>query len=250
MSKSKENHYIDRLGRFLYKNMFPLLFVIICAGVIWAAELEGVFLINELLIRANRNFFLVISLIIPCLAGMGMNFAIVVGAIAGQIGLIFIRIWDIAGIGGFSLALVISTPFALIFGWGTGVLLNKTKGLEMITGIILGFFASGLWQMIFILFYRTIIPLMGSGPTISLIPIQYSFDKLIPFQLANINIPLAGFIFAALLCCGITLILKSKLGRDILAVGRDRGLAESTGINVNRTRIIAILISTVIAAWG
>ena len=34
------------------------------------------------------------------------------------------------------------------------------------------------------------------------------------------------------------------------AIGHDREVAMSSGINVDRTRIIAVIISTVLAAWG
>ena len=55
-----------------------------------------------------RNSFLVLSLIIPVIAGMGLNFGIVMGAMAGQIALVAITYWDIQGLGGFLLAAVIS----------------------------------------------------------------------------------------------------------------------------------------------
>jgi len=44
--------------------------------------------------------------------------------------------------------------------------------------------------------------------------------------------------------------LKTKLGQDMRAVGQDMGVAAVSGINVNKTRIIAVCISTVLAAVG
>ncbi len=48
-----------------------------------------------------------------------------------------------------TLAIIISIPFAIITGYLTGKVLNKTKGREMITSMILGFFANGIYQLIF-----------------------------------------------------------------------------------------------------
>lgn len=47
------------------------------------------YLLNEGMTRLGRNAFLILSLLIPVMAGMGMNFGMTLGAMAGQIGLIF-----------------------------------------------------------------------------------------------------------------------------------------------------------------
>ncbi|MBQ2617483.1 MAG: ABC transporter permease, partial [Synergistaceae bacterium] len=43
---------------------------------------------------------------------------------------------------------------------------------------------------------------------------------------------------------------KTKLGQDMRAIGQSQAVADSAGIPVNRTRIIAIVISTVLACYG
>ncbi|NLD95495.1 MAG: ABC transporter permease, partial [Synergistaceae bacterium] len=52
------------------------------------------------------------------------------------------------------------------------------------------------------------------------------------------------------LCVFTVLIMKTKLGQDFRSVGQSQHTAEVSGINVDRTRIIATMISTVLAAWG
>ena len=150
----------DKLSFFqvLTSNLVPLLFLVICLLGVYASKLNITYIINEIVIRLARNLFFVLALIIPVIAGMGLNFAIVIGAMAGQIGLITIKILDIGGFLGIMLAFLISTPFALLFGYGTGLILNKTKGKEMITSLMLGFFANGLYQLFFLTFMGTIIP--------------------------------------------------------------------------------------------
>ena len=54
----------------------------------------------QLMSRLTRNLFIVLALIIPIVAGMGINFAITIGAMAAQIGLLLVISWGVTGIGG------------------------------------------------------------------------------------------------------------------------------------------------------
>ncbi|HBG14682.1 MAG TPA: ABC transporter permease, partial [Synergistaceae bacterium] len=65
---------------YLRKNIVPLFFIVLCVFGGYYSGLSLPFLINEIITRMARNSFLVISLIIPILAGMGLNFGIVLGA--------------------------------------------------------------------------------------------------------------------------------------------------------------------------
>ena len=88
----------------------PLLFAALCLGGILVARITPSFLLSEMLVRVGRNSILVLSLLIPILAGLGLNFGIVIGAMAGQIAAILVVYWGLRGIGGFGLALAIATP--------------------------------------------------------------------------------------------------------------------------------------------
>ena len=100
--------------------------------------------------RISRNAFLVLALIIPVMAGMGLNFSIVLGAMAAQGVVIFVTHWGIGGLPGIVLAMALVTPLAALLGFLTGSLFNRTKGQEMIAGLILGFFAQGIYELIFL----------------------------------------------------------------------------------------------------
>ena len=128
-------------------------------------------LFSDLLVRIFRNSFLVMSLVIPVIAGLGLNFGIVVGAIAGQTALIFLRyqshyIPALGGINGFVLCLLLSLPIAVLFGWLTGLLYNKVRGQEMIAGMIVSYFAAGIYNFIFLFAAGYIIPVDGKNPII------------------------------------------------------------------------------------
>ena len=70
---------------------------------------------------------------------------------------------------------------------------------------------------------------------------QYAFIQSAPL--------VTGLVITAL-CLFIHFLGKTKLGQDFRSVGQNQHIAEISGINVDRTRIIATIFSTVLAAWG
>jgi len=254
----------------------PIFFTILCVASIIVTDLDLNYLIGELVTRLGRNLFLVLSLLIPVTAGLGLNFGIVVGAMAGQISLIIITFMQVKGLFGFILAMAISVPLASLFGWIVGAIYNKAKGREMITGMIMGFFANGLYQLVFLMLIGTLIPvnmeseiaqaiMLGNGRglrnTIDLDRIYYALDNVFA-RMFNWNgiiwtdklgpwrVPLGAFFMIALLCVIVTFLMKTKKGQDFRAIGQDMAIAEVSGIKVDKGRITAVIYSTVLAAWG
>ena len=89
------------------------------------------------------------SLIIPVVTGLGLNFGIVLGAMAAQIALVAVTHWEI-GISGFIVTALLSVPLSIFFGWLTGRILNRAKGNEMITSMMLGFLPMAVSIIVFI----------------------------------------------------------------------------------------------------
>lgn len=234
----------------------PIIFLLLGLVGYFFTGLPFSFLLSEIIIRLSRNLVLVLSLILPVITGMGLNFAIVLGAMAGQIGLIIISNYTIAGGWGLILAFTVSTPIAIVFGYLVGKVLNKAKGREMITSMILGFFANGVYQLVFLVLAGWIIPIknesllltsgIGLKNTIDLAQIRYSLDN----ALAIGECPLATLLVTLVLYLLVGFILKTKIGQDMRAVGQNMHVAEVAGINVDKTRFIAIILSTILAAWG
>lgn len=329
INKKDENQSLSQqIKKALFDNMVTMLFVVLCIAGIVLSKLPIFFIANELLTRLARNSFLVLALIIPVLAGMGLNFAITVGAMAGQAAIIAVTHWGVPGIQGFLLCMVLSVPLAVLFGVLTGKLLNRTKGQEMIASMITGYFANGIYQFIFLFGIGTFIPMtnevlilssgVGIRNTVDLEKnngIKYAIDNLLKlplfkvlvvvgillfvyciYRLAKKNtntikeinkakyvfimvlsivmvvislgfvldigvpkslralkllkIPVATLALVGGLCAFNILIVKTKLGQDFRTVGQDKHIASISGINVNKVRIIAITISTVLAGWG
>lgn len=335
----------------------------------------------EVFTRFGRNTFLVLALIVPVLAGMGLNFGIVVGAMAAQVAIFIVVYNDITGMPGMLLCFAIATPLAILLGALVGMLFNKTKGSEMITGLVLGYFAEGIYQFVFLFAIGMIIPVNPGSPfiidrgygvknTIDLTGrLKYTIDNItmkqaiiflaavyvvvtlftllfkkikglktdikksligmgiaavavgitfVPFidaftsadrlilldavtigcaaavvyvvgrfvfskfikkeqppykklialvivagavyalsywrpveaGMMAVRLPVFSYVLIATICAFNKWLFSTKLGQDMRTVGQDRQVANSAGINVNRTRVIAMCISTVLAAWG
>ena len=245
---------------FLGNNAVPLMFVLICAVCIPISGFSPSYLINEIVTRIGRNTFLILCLLIPIIAGMGLNFGMTLGAMAGEIGLIFVADWQIWGIPGMVLAMIISIPISIGLGVLCGKILNMAKGREMVTSYIISYFINGLYQLVVLYMMGKVIPIKhfsiklprgyGIRNTVSLLNMRQYLDNLLAINIKGVKIPVLTFIIIALLCLFITWFKKTKLGQDMRAVGQDMQVARDAGINVERTRIISIVISTVLAGFG
>ena len=299
----------------LRNNAVTIMFVVLCIVCLRYSGQTVSYVMFELFGRLSRNAFLVLALILPIVAGMGINFAMTIGAMAAQISALWVVEWGIGGLGGFSAAALMTVPIAAFFGFLIGKLQNKMKGQEMIGGLILGYFANGLYQLLFLFIFGNLIPLKAPGlvikgstgvaNTIDLSTdrgFKYALDgiwrlpfgtalyigcgllavgMILLFVLKKINrkklilslvpaaaacllyqipavaqvfsmvkVPMVTFLVVGLLCLFNVGIMRTRLGQQFRAVGQNRTVANASGIHVDRTRLIAVMISTVLAGWG
>ena len=259
MSTKQQNAGKTALN-FLRNNAVPLMFIIICAVCIPISGFSPSYLLNEIITRLGRNAFLILSLLIPIMAGMGLNFGMTLGAMAGEMALIFVSDWQIWVIPGVVLAMIVSIPFSVILGLICGKILNMAKGREMITSYIISFFINGIYQLIVLYLMGSVIPIAhgsiklprgyGIRNTVSLLNMRQCIDNLLAIRIGGVKIPALTLLIIALMCLLIVWFRRTKLGQDMRAVGQDMQVARDAGINVERTRIISIVISTVLAGFG
>ncbi len=241
-------------------NSVPVLFIIICLIMIPLSGFSPSYVLNEVMTRLGRNSFMILSLLIPIMAGMGLNFGMTLGAMAGEIGLILVADWQIWGIPGLILAAIISIPISVLLGLMCGKILNRAKGREMITSYFIAFFMNGVYQLVVLYMMGPIIPIAhnslklprgyGIRNTVSLLPMRQSIDNALAVYVGGVKIPVLTLIIIALACLFILWFRRTKLGQDMRAVGQDMEVARDAGINVERTRIISIIMSTVFAGFG
>ena len=161
----------------------------------------------------------------------------------------------------FVMAIVIATPFAFLFGGGYGWLLNKIKGGEMMIATYVGFSAISFMCMMWLLLPYTsptmVWGMAGKGlrTTISL---EGFYDKVLA-QLSldfnkicgiNLVIPVGTIAFFALLAFGMWAFLHTKTGTAMTAVGSNPVFARASGIDVDRIRLLSVIMSTWLAAVG
>jgi simple sugar transport system permease protein len=144
----------------------------------------------------------------------------------------------------------------------------------MVTGYVLGFFMDGFYQLVVLYLmgqpsiwttripgkWLALIPIhspaitlsrgYGIRNTVKLDAVRQALDRFIPLRIGGITIPVMNYLVIILLCLFIIWFRKTKLGQDMRAVGQDQAVAHAAGIPVNRTRILAIVISTVLAGIG
>ena len=306
-------------GAFLRANAVMVMFLVLCVVCLYFSGCTVPYVMYELFGRLSRNAFIVLALILPIVAGMGINFAVTIGAMAAQIAALWVIEWNVAGrfgsLAAFAAAMVMTVPIAAFFGFLIGKLLNKMKGQEMIGGLILGYFANGLYQLLFLFIFGNLIPLNAPGlvvkgstgvaNTIDLSTergFKYALDDLwrvdfgtglyvfcgvylaivllrllrkqadkkktlrsaaigigacLVYQISAVanlfsmvKVPMVTFALVGVLCLFNDSLMRTQLGQRFRAVGQSRTVANVSGINVDQIRVIAIMISTVLAGWG
>ena len=75
-------------------------------------------------------------------------------------------------------------------------------------------------------------------------------DSYQVLEVGGVKIPVLTLLIIGLACLFIVWFRKTKLGQDMRAVGQDMEVARDAGINVERTRVISMVISTVFAGFG
>ncbi|HNR80233.1 MAG TPA: ABC transporter permease, partial [Mesotoga infera] len=90
----------------------------------------------------------------------------------------------------------------------------------------------------------------GVRNALDLISVRKVLDNMWSINIGNISIPLGVFSIIIGLCVFVYWFTKTKLGQDMRAVGQDMQVAATAGINVDRTRTLSIIISTVLACFG
>ena len=90
----------------------------------------------------------------------------------------------------------------------------------------------------------------GVRNTVSLLNMRQCLDNLLAVRVGGVKVPVLTFLIIGVLCLFIIWFRKTKLGQDMRAGGQDMNVARDAGIKVERTRIISMIMSTVLAGFG
>jgi len=214
--------------------------------------------INDVIVRFGMNGILVLSLVPMVKSGCGLNFGLQLGIIAGLLGAVISIEMETIGFAGFFTAVGIAIFFAVVFGFLYGLLLNKVKGDEMVVATYVGFssvsFMCIMWLMLPFKSPNMIWAYGGSGLRTTINTKGYWFHILTDFFQINIGshivFPTGTILFFVLLTFLVWAFFRTKMGTAMTAVGSNTDYAKSCGINVDKMRVISVILSTVIAAIG
>lgn len=225
-----------------------------------AAPLVGADFVTQLTNTINRfswNAILVLAMVPMIHSGCGLNFGLPLGIISGLLGATLSIEFGFTGGMSFVMAIIIATPFAIIFGSGYGWLLNKIKGGEMMIATYVGFSSVSFMCIMWLLLpYKSptmVWGLSGNGLRTT-ISVEGYYDKVLAnflqINLGKLSIPLGTLLFFTLIAFLMWAFLHTKTGTSMTAVGSNPDFAKAAGVNVDKVRLLSVLLSTWLGAIG
>jgi simple sugar transport system permease protein len=225
-----------------------------------AAPFVGVLVSTSLsntLERFGMNGVLVLAMVPMVQAGCGLNFGLPLGIIAGLLGATLSIELDVRGIAGFAVAIGLAAPIAAVLGYCYGQLLNRVKGSEMMIATYVGFSSVAFMCIAWLLLpYRSPTMIWGYGgsglrTTISVNGYwQHILSGLLAVKMGHLSIPTGTFLFLAAMCFLVWFFMKTKTGTAMTAVGSNPEFAFASGVDVDRMRIVSVVLSTMLGAVG
>ena len=214
--------------------------------------------INDTLIRFGMNGILVLAMVPMVQSGCGLNFGLPLGIIAGLLGATISLEMNATGFIGFLVAIAMATPFAVIFGWGYGQLLNKVKGGEMMIATYVGFssvaFMCIMWLLLPFKNPSMVWGYAGKGLRTTISVQEYwggVLNNFLSIRLTQFfSIPTGTLLFFALMSLLLWAFFRTKTGNAISAVGANPDFARAAGINIDKMRTLSVILSTLLGAIG
>lgn len=242
------------------KNPVPPLFVLLALLGWYYSGMNPSFVAGEVLTRFVRDGILVLALIVPIRAGLGLNFAVTIGAMATQSALLFVLDWQIKGFLGLLLVGVLGCGLAALLGVVIGHVLNRVRGQEMIATIIIGFVGTSLYQLCFLAGYGRWWPANNEEIVLSrgvgvrnMVDLAEYRDILANFgsvRAFGVDIPLGMMAVVGMVALLLYLLDRTRIGARFRAVGASWEHSVLMGLDADRIRIKAMVLSMIIAALG
>ena len=214
-------------------------------------------LLSDTIKRAGMNGILVLAMVPAIQSGTGPNFALPIGIVCGLFGMVCSIEAGVSGYTWLLLAFAIAVPLAVIVGYGYGKLMNAVKGSEMTIATYTGFSVVALMCLAWLMLpFKN--PKMGwfigkgLRETIQLDAVGAAqiLNKILAFNIGDIVIPTGLLLIFALFCVLVWLFFRSKMGIAISAGGIKPKFAQATGLNIDKNRVYANILSTVLGAVG
>ena len=229
--------------------------LLLIIGIMQGFSLGG--MLSETLVRFGRWGLLGLAMVPSIQSGTGPNFALPIGICCGLLAIVCAIEFGLMGISWIVSAVVMAIVFAAILGYFYGRLMNAVKGSEMVIATYTGFSVTFLFCIIWMAapFTNPIMGwMLGDGlrNTLALSEVGGAqiLDNFLKFEFLGITWP-TGMLLVVFGCClFVWLFFRSKAGIAISAAGMNPMFARASGLNVDRSRVYANVISTVLGAVG
>ena len=210
---------------------------------------------GDTLVRFGMNAILVLSLVPMIQSGTGLNFGMPLGVEAGLLGAVISIELQLTGIAGFLGAILFSIPFAILFGWLYGHILNKVKGGEMMIATYIGFSSVAIMCIMWLVLpfkSQDMIWAYGGEGLRTTISVENYWHRVLDkfLHIPSDILPLGEIFCFVVLGAIIWIFFRTKTGYAMKAVGTNDKFAKATGIDIDKIRIKSVMMSTVIAAIG
>lgn len=211
--------------------------------------------LGDTLVRFGMNAILVLSLVPMIQSGTGLNFGMPLGVEAGLLGAVISIELQLIGIAGFLGAILFSIPFAILFGWLYGHILNKVKGGEMMIATYIGFSSVAIMCIMWLVLpfkSQDMIWAYGGEGLRTTISVENYWHRVLDkfLHIPSDILPLGEIFCFIVLGAIIWIFFRTKTGYAMKAVGTNDKFAKATGIDIDKIRIKSVMMSTVIAAIG
>ncbi len=234
--------------------MALLLVIILITGFILGLPVGMV--ITDLIQRVGMYGIIVLAMVPSIQSGTGPNFAVTIGIVLGLLAATTAIDLDLVGITAFVFAILMALPLSVIVGILYGKLLNACKGAEMTIATYTGFSIVQLMCIgwIVIPFSSKVMrwPIgRGLKTTFTLDGLfEKVLDNFLYFEILGVGIPTGLLLFFGVVCFLVYSFTQSKIGTAIQLGGMNNKFAVASGVDIDRGRIIANVISTYLGALG
>ena len=226
-----------------------------------AAPFVGVSLsasLSDTMIRIGMNGIMVLALVPMIQSGCGLNFGLSLGVIAGLLGATISIETGLVGAAGFAMAIAISQVFGAGFGYGYGKLLNRVKGGEMMIATYVGFSSVMIMSIAWLILpFKSPTMIWGYGgsglrTTISVEGFwRHILDDFLAIRIGDsFTFPTGAILVFLAASVLVWAFFHLKIGTAITAAGSNPAYARASGIDIDRMRIISVMMSTMLGALG
>ena len=214
--------------------------------------------LSDTLLRVGMNGIMVLAMVPMIQSGCGLNFGLPLGVIAGLVGAVTSMEFNWTGFAGFFMAIVFAVPLAALLGFLYGLVLNRAKGDEMMIATYVGFSSVAFMCMMWLLLpYKNPLMLWGFGgtglrTTISLEGFWLTvLDRFLSFRIGEFFFfPTGAILLFAFGCFLVWAFFRTKAGTAMTAAGSNAQFARANGVDIDRMRVLSVVLSTVLGAVG